>query len=209
MAEENKDSRTGIINAVSKPIQLAALVVLVVEALLAYLLSKANANDITLYVWLMVGTLVLTIMAVFFIQYQEIRLKHAETIPKTGQVESAKKDNSWDVFLAAPMAALSNDEFKSVNAKIIDIKKALQVECNFKKVFYYNNRAIDSCIKCLLLKLLSKGLKFTKHMINTCEDLCNVSLSIRLRINSQIDHKSSPHILTYNLFIKLLKYNFL
>ena len=136
MAEENKDSRTGIINAVSKPIQLAALVVLVVEALLAYLLSKANANDITLYVWLMVGTLILTIMAVFFIQYQEIRLKHAETIPKTGQVESAKKDNSWDVFLAAPMAALSNEEFKSVNAKIIDIKEALQVECNFKKVFY-------------------------------------------------------------------------
>jgi hypothetical protein len=67
MGKENKESRAGIINAVSKPIQLAALVVLVVEGLLAYLLSKSNAKDITLYVVLMVATLVLTILAVFFI----------------------------------------------------------------------------------------------------------------------------------------------
>lgn len=143
MENENKENRVGIINAISKPIQLAALVVLVVEGLLAYLLSKANANDISLYVGLMVGTLVLTIIAVFVLQYQELKLKHAETIPATGEVESAKKVFKWEVFLAAPMAALSNDDFKTVNSKIIEIKKILEVECNFKSVFYAGDNMSD------------------------------------------------------------------
>jgi hypothetical protein len=143
MGNENKESRAGIINAVSKPIQLAALVVLVVEGLLAYLLSKANAKDITLYVVLMVATLVLTILAVFVIQYQEIRLKHAETIPATGEAESTKKTFKWDVFLAAPMAALTNDDFKKLNAKILEVKRVLEVECNFKSVFYAGDNMVD------------------------------------------------------------------
>ena len=135
METENKENRSGIINTISKPIQLAALVVLVVEGLLAFLLSKANTNDISLYVGLMVGTLVFTILCVFTIQYQEIKLK-TQTIPATGKAEKKKENYKWDVFLAAPMAALSNDDFKTANEKIKEIKKALEVECNFKHVFY-------------------------------------------------------------------------
>ncbi len=76
-----KEGRIGILAAISKPIHLATLVVLVVEGLLVYLLSKAAPKDITLYVSLIVGTLVLTISAVFILQYQELRLKHRQIIP--------------------------------------------------------------------------------------------------------------------------------
>ena len=143
MEGDTKDNRTGIINAISKPIQLAALVVLVVEGLLAYLLSKAAPANITLYVVLMVGILVLTIIAVFVIQYQEIKLRHVQAIPATGEVESAKKTFKWDVFLAAPMAALSNEDFKIVSGKIMEIKRILEVECNFQSVFYAGNNMLD------------------------------------------------------------------
>lgn len=131
-----KESRKGIVEAISKPIQLAALVVLVVEGLLAYLLSKADMKDISLYVGLMVGILVLTIVAVFFIHFHEIRLRYTTSIPATGVVESARKSSRWDVFLAAPMAALNNQDFKIFNAKILEIKRLLEVECGFKNVFY-------------------------------------------------------------------------
>ena len=143
MEGENKERRPGIINAISNPLQFAVLVVLVVEGLLAFLLSKADPKDIDLYVGLMVGTLVLTITAVFIIQYQEIKLKRAQTIPATGEAESEKNSFKWDVFLAAPMAALSNDDFKTANAKIIEIKRILEVECNFKSVFYAGDNMSD------------------------------------------------------------------
>ncbi|MFN8133933.1 MAG: hypothetical protein U0Z17_01405 [Bacteroidales bacterium] len=46
--------------------------------------------------------LVLTIVAVFVIEFKRIKLKESDTIPNTGEVESAKKHYTWDVFLAAP-----------------------------------------------------------------------------------------------------------
>jgi hypothetical protein len=139
MANENKDTRTGIINAISTPIQLAALIVLVVEGLLAFLLSKANANDISLYVGMMVGILVLTIVAVFIVEYRQIKLKQATVIPETGVAESAKKTFMWDVFLAAPMASITDEDFPSANSKIKEIKRILEEECDFKRVFYAGN----------------------------------------------------------------------
>ena len=135
MAQE-KEGRSGIISVVSTPIQLAALIVLVVEALLAYLLSKAQLADISLYVIMMVAVLLITIVAVFIIEYKRIRVKESHVIPPTGMVEKPQKTYKYDVFLAAPMAALSNDDFESALRKENQIKKALEEECNFSRVFF-------------------------------------------------------------------------
>lgn len=136
MEGDRKEGRAGILAAVSKPIQLAVLVVLIVEGLLAFLLSKAAPKDLTLYVSLMVGVMVLTITAFFILHYQELRLQHRQVIPATGEAESARKSFKWDVFLAAPMAALTFDEFKVDNLRVMEIKRVLEEECNFSSVFY-------------------------------------------------------------------------
>lgn len=136
MSEEKKEDRGGIISVISTPIQLAALIVLVVEALLAFLLSKANPKDISLYVIMMVAVLVLTIIAVFIIEYKRIKIKEANVIPATGTVETTQKNYKWDVFLAAPMAALGDGDFESSTNKIREIKRVLEEECNFQSIFF-------------------------------------------------------------------------
>lgn len=134
MSKEIKDVRSGIISIISTPLQFAALIVLVVEALLGFLLSKAKPDDIALYVIMMVGVLVLTIAAAFFIEYRKIKLKNA--IPDTGTQEVQRKNYTWDVFLAAPMAAMADADFERDLQKIKDIKAALETKCGFSRVFF-------------------------------------------------------------------------
>jgi hypothetical protein len=50
---------------------LAALVVLVVEGLLAFLLTKAEAKDVSLYVILMVAMLLLTVLSASLLNTKE------------------------------------------------------------------------------------------------------------------------------------------
>lgn len=142
MAEEKKEGRTGIIGAVGTPIQLAALVVLVVEGLLAFLLNKAAPADISLYVSLMVGLLVVTIVSVFFIEFKRIKLREANTIPTTGTAEKPKQSYKWDAFLAAPMAALNDEDFKVKTVKIKEIKKTLEEVCNFQTIFFAGSNMV-------------------------------------------------------------------
>lgn len=135
MADEI-ESRSGILNAVTNPIKLAALVVLMVEGLLAFLLTKAKPDDISLYVIMMVSVLLITIIAVFIIEYRRIKLKESNVIPPTGIVETPQKTYKWDVFLAAPMAAMANDKFENTLWKENEIKKVLEEECGFSRVFF-------------------------------------------------------------------------
>ena len=136
MPTEKNESRSSVIKAISTPIQLAALIVLVVEGLLLYILTKAGNANSTLYVTLMVGVLVITIVAVFVIEFKRIKLKESDTIPNTGEVESAKKHYTWDVFLAAPLAALSDESFESDLLKMKEIKTILEEDCDFKHVYF-------------------------------------------------------------------------
>lgn len=133
---ETKESRKDVIGAIATPIQLAALIVLVVEGILAFLLYKSDAKDIKLYVILMVAILFITIVAVFFLETKRLKLSGAKLIPETGAVENEQKTYTYDIFLAAPMAALNDTEFTQVINKIKEIKQTLEVECRFKNVFF-------------------------------------------------------------------------
>ncbi len=135
MSKEENKGRSGLISVISTPMQFAALIVLVVEGLLAFLLSKAADDDISLYVTMMVAILLLTITAVFIIEFRRIKLSEAHMVPATGDPEKMK-NYSWDVFLAAPMAALTDEDFEKDLIKIKAIKTALEERCNFKRVFF-------------------------------------------------------------------------
>jgi nucleoside 2-deoxyribosyltransferase len=134
--KESKENRSSIINAVSTPIKLAALIVLVIEAPLIYLLTKVPAQNIVLIIFLMIGILVFTLWGVYKIERAQIALKNAEIIPPTGIAETSKDAYAWDVFLAAPMASLSSDTYKQTTDKIKEIKRALEIECGFQQVFF-------------------------------------------------------------------------
>lgn len=81
----------------------------------------------------MVGVLVLTIIGIFIIENRRLKIN---IIPATGAIESTQKAYKWDVFLAAPMAALTDADFESVTNKIREIKKILEEECNFQRIFF-------------------------------------------------------------------------
>lgn len=131
-----KENRAEILNAVSTPIRLAALVVLMVEGLLAFLLTKAKPEDILIYVIMMVAVLLITIISVLIVEFRSIKLKELNIIPATGIVENSQKTFKYDVFLAAPMAALANDDFESALKKENEIKMVLEEECDFSRVFF-------------------------------------------------------------------------
>lgn len=133
---EETESRSSILTAVSTPIRLAALVVLMVEGLLAYLLTKAKPDDILIYTSMMVGVLLVTIIAVLFVEFQNNRIQKSNVIPPLGVAETTQKTYKYDVFLAAPMAALADDDFESALKKENEIKVVLEKECGFSTVFF-------------------------------------------------------------------------
>ncbi|MEO6135287.1 MAG: hypothetical protein ABIP35_09050 [Ginsengibacter sp.] len=133
---EETESRSSILTAVSTPIRLAALVVLMVEGLLAYLLTKAKPDDILIYTSMMVGVLLVTIIAVLFVEFQNNRIQKSNVIPPLGVAETPQKTYKYDVFLAAPMAGLSDEEFESALKKQNEIKVVLEEECGFSRVFF-------------------------------------------------------------------------
>jgi hypothetical protein len=133
--DDKSQERKGIINAINNPIQLAALIVLVVEGLLAFLLTKANNDQVIIYVSMMVAILIITIIAIF--SYEGKRLKSKENIiPEPGKPETQKKAYEWDVFLAAPMAAINEEQFEISQKKIEGLIAVLKEECKFQHIFY-------------------------------------------------------------------------
>jgi len=137
MTTENIEGRTGILGSLNKPIHLVGLIVLVVEGLLAYLVTRAAANDVKFYVCLMVGLLLVVVMLYFLLEFKKRNQKNTMLVPSPGQVEVVDNKNfRYDVFLAAPMAAVNNDTIEQVLAATNEIKRILEVECDFKSVFY-------------------------------------------------------------------------
>jgi hypothetical protein len=139
MPEEKKDGndRKGIISAIDSPIRLAALIVLVVEALLGTLLTMAKRADLLIYVSMMVGVLLVSIVMTFIIEYKRVGLKGNIAVPQIGTVESQAKDFKWDVFLAAPMAGIKTEEdFTKAMGKMEELMKTLEDECNYKRIYF-------------------------------------------------------------------------
>lgn len=137
MTTESTESREGILKSLSKPIHIVGLIVLAVEGLLTYLITKAAAQDVRFYICLMVGVLILTLLLYFVLEFKKHNLKNAMLVPKPGNAErDDHKKFRYDVFLAAPMAALGNDTIESVLAATNEIKRLLEVECGFTNVFY-------------------------------------------------------------------------
>ncbi|MCW3120543.1 MAG: hypothetical protein JWQ38_35 [Flavipsychrobacter sp.] len=134
--DEGSGNRVPLIRSVSTPLQFATLIVLVVESLLALLLSKAQTDDIPLYVGLMCGILVLLIVSIFILEYKKLKLKSEDIIPDTGKTENQEKTFKYDVFLAAPMAALGSANFKDFNDKVKEIMKILEADCGFPRIFF-------------------------------------------------------------------------
>ena len=139
MADEKKakDDRKGIIPLIDSYTRLAALIVMVVEVILGVLLAKAKSSDTLIYVSMMVGVLLITIVMAFIIEYKKVGSKGKILVPEIGNVESQDKKFGWDVFLAAPMAGIDSDEdFKNEMAKMETLLKVLEDECNFKKIYF-------------------------------------------------------------------------
>lgn len=137
MTTESTEGREGLLKSLSKPIHIVGLIVLAVEGLLTYLITKAAAQDVRFYICLMVGVLILTLTLYFILEYKKHNLKHTMLVPKPGKAERDDNKNfKYDVFLAAPMAAVGNDSIESVLAATNEIKRLLDVECGFTNVFY-------------------------------------------------------------------------
>lgn len=133
---EDKSVWSSIIKSVNTPFQLAIAIALLMNVLLTYLLTKAKPDDVIIYVSMIVGVVLITLIAAFISQSRMNKVKDLNVIPPLGVAEMSQKTYKYDVFLAAPMAGLADDDFESMMKKQDEIKAALEKECGFSRVFF-------------------------------------------------------------------------
>ena len=122
-----KTTREKIFSAVTTPLSLLTLMVLVAEGLLFLLTEKAEGTDFTIIV---VG-MVLVIPLVLLVLYLRPSLFKQNTLPER-MVRPI-----YDVFISTPMAAYDDDEkYQRQRLEILRIRDALKDHCKIKKVFY-------------------------------------------------------------------------
>ena len=137
MAEQSNNDRKGLLSVIDSSMRLAALIVLVVEAILGILLARAKPEDTLTYVSMMVAILLVTIIMAFIIEYKKVSQKGSIMVPEIGNVESQNKKFLWDVFLAAPMAGIDSEEdFQAAMIKIEELLVSLEKECNYKRLYF-------------------------------------------------------------------------
>lgn len=125
-------TRIDVIKATQTPLGFFALVVLVSEAVLALLASKATGVDFTILAGGMVGLLVLLVILVTY-------LVNVSPEALTGQEAKfpSQTKYKYDLYIASPMAAWAKpDQYKSDRSNALRIAEAFRKECSFETIFY-------------------------------------------------------------------------
>jgi hypothetical protein len=104
--EKKKEGKASIIEAVKTPLALCALIVLVIEGILAAISVRLTGWDLRLLLVGMIAALfVIVLAAAYAVRHPEGQAKQLTTPPAPGETKF-----KYDVFLSVPMAGFSNEE---------------------------------------------------------------------------------------------------
>jgi|GEM_PF-1818200 len=129
---QNGGFRAAVIREVQTPLGFFALIVLVAEAILGFLASKASGLDFTLLVGGMIFILLLLIVTVAFLAHKSpARLGYGTpSLP-------AAKTIRHDVFISSPMAGFEDDmKYRQDRQNVLRILDSLRKECKFTSLVY-------------------------------------------------------------------------
>ncbi len=108
---------------------------MVVEAILGISLANAKQDDSLPYVFVMVGILLVTFIMAFLIEFKRVSQKENIILPAKGNMESQNEKFDSDVFLAAAMAGIDNDEdFKLAMMKLRNYLQFLRSYVTLKNI---------------------------------------------------------------------------
>jgi hypothetical protein len=129
----------GIIEAVKTPLGLFALVVLVIEAVLAALAVKAEGRDFTILVVGLIGTMAAVVVIVGLALRRDPTLG-ASMAPSPSGTPAAPSEAElkYDAFIAAPMAGFTDDAaaYQRSRADVLRLIKVLKEHARARTVFY-------------------------------------------------------------------------
>jgi hypothetical protein len=127
-------SWTTIIAAAGKsPLGLAALALLVTGALVMWLAPRAAGTDFTIA---LVGSLLLLVIALGLAMLAAVRsAPNPEYVLKTERLQT-HGPYEYDVFLSAPMAALSEHDYIEQRDFALEVASVLERDCGLARVFY-------------------------------------------------------------------------
>ncbi|MEG2071261.1 MAG: hypothetical protein RR034_07805, partial [Bacteroidales bacterium] len=132
---QNQENRSNILQTITTPIKLAGLFFLVTEALMIALTLKLEPKDAFWAYITMVIILIITVIGILLIVQQKEKQAEPYIIPYPGNQQDSRADYKYDMFLAAPMAALDGKDFVTVNSMIKNIKKIIEEKYHYN-VFY-------------------------------------------------------------------------
>lgn len=134
MSKKDLPSRvdyTSVIKAVRTPLSFFTLMLLVTEGVLAVLVRNASATEHQIALYAMLAMTFLLVGVVAFLQYSKVvDREFTLTVPKEEQ------QIIYDVFLSAPMAALSQSGYEGQRKIALEIVETLKSECGMKSVFF-------------------------------------------------------------------------
>lgn len=130
----------GIIDAVKTPIGLFALVVLVIEAVLAALAVKAEGWDFTILVVGLIATLAAVVVIVGLALRRDPGLGASrEPSPPPTPTRPPVPEIRYDAFIAAPMAGFTDDAsaaYQRSRADVLRLIRVLKEHTRARTVFY-------------------------------------------------------------------------
>lgn len=127
-------TRVSVIDAVKSPLGLLALVVLVIEAVLGVLATRAEGGALTILLVGLIGTLVLVVAGMYVIAWKRPELLSAT--PRNPGVSTTGM--RYDAFISAPMASFQADPkaYQRSRSDIRKLVKLLEEGLPRRKVFY-------------------------------------------------------------------------
>lgn len=134
-------SRANIINAVTSPLGLLALVTLVLETAIGILVYRVESDKAYPLLWGMIAVLVLVLVVALVTLYKRPDMGHLSLRSADSGVAGSRHDEireiKYDVFLSAPMASLQSDQrYQDERKQILEIIAAMKEHCNFRSVYF-------------------------------------------------------------------------
>jgi hypothetical protein len=125
------------IEAVKTPLGFFALVILVSEGLILYLIKGASGTNLTV---LTLGCVLLPFGCMVFVYL--LNRSTSTSAPELSVKPEVKPPSgrAYELFVSAPMAAFETEkEFQSSRNAVFDVVRGIKKSCNFKSVFYAGN----------------------------------------------------------------------
>lgn len=133
------ENRGSLITTVKTPLGFFTLGLLVVEGILGGLAVKADGTDFTTLIWIIGGSLVLILTAVWvlaLVQPELFMVSQKEVSLPGAASDIPENEIHFDAFVSAPMASVDDEAYREMRETVSAIVGDLKKHANMASVYY-------------------------------------------------------------------------